>query len=99
MATTQATPLVQSAAWKALAAHAAATKTETIANLFATDPGRGTRMTAEAGGIFLDYSKHRASAETLRLLLALAEEIGLQGRIEAMFTGEKINVTEGRAVG
>ena len=61
-------------------------------------PQRGTRLTAEAVGLYLDYSKHRVTDETLRLLLRLAEERGLAEQIEAMFTGQKINVTEGRAV-
>ena len=85
-------------AWAALAAHYASTKNTTLRDLFATDPGRGTRLTAEAVGIFLDYSKNRVTDETLKLLFALAAESDLKGRIEAMFTGEKINITEGRAV-
>src|SRR5690349_17069839 len=85
-------------AWKALAAHHADLRDRHLRELFATDPDRATRMTAEAAGLFLDYSKHRVTGETLRLLLALAEESGLRGRIDAMFSGEKINVTEKRAV-
>jgi glucose-6-phosphate isomerase len=69
-----------------------------LRELFKTDPGRGTRLTAEAEGIFLDYSKNRVTDETLKLLLALAEQSGLKQRIEAMFTGQKINITENRAV-
>jgi glucose-6-phosphate isomerase len=66
--------------------------------LFARDPARGERMTAEAAGVFLDYSKNRVDDETLRLLIELAEQSGLRERIDAMFRGEKINVTEKRAV-
>jgi glucose-6-phosphate isomerase len=85
-------------AWKALQAHHAAVRDFHLRKLFADDPGRGERMTAEAAGIFLDYSKNRATDETLALLLRLAEESGLRTRIDAMFRGEKINVTEKRAV-
>ena len=69
-----------------------------LRQLFSEDPARGERMTAEAAGIFLDYSKHRATDETLALLFNLAEESGLRSKIDAMFGGEKINITEGRAV-
>ena len=69
-----------------------------LRKLFADDPGRGERMTAEAVGIFLDYSKNRITDESLKLLLQLAEESGLRSRIDAMFRGEKINLTENRAV-
>jgi len=69
-----------------------------LRKLFADDPDRGERMTAEAIGIYFDYSKHRITDETLRLLLQLAKESGLRYRIDAMFRGEKINVTENRAV-
>jgi glucose-6-phosphate isomerase len=69
-----------------------------LRSLFADDPARGERMTAEAGGIYLDYSKNRINDETLRLLIELAEQSGLRGRIDAMFRGEIINVTENRAV-
>ena len=91
-------PLNQRPAWKALGEHAAAVKKLHLRELFATDPGRGTRLTAEAEGIFLDYSKNRVTDETLKLLLQLAEQSGLKQRMEAMFTGEKINTTENRAV-
>src|SRR5262249_54017214 len=67
-------------------------------DLFAADPTRGDRLTAEAAGLYLDYSKHRITDETLALLLRLAEESGLQERIEAMFRGDHVNVTEDRAV-
>src|SRR5246127_647741 len=69
-----------------------------LRQLFADDPKRGERMTAEAVGLYLDYSKNRTTDETLELLLQLAEEAGLQSRIDAMFRGEKINLTENRAV-
>jgi glucose-6-phosphate isomerase len=69
-----------------------------LRDLFAGDPARGERMTAEAAGIFLDYSKSRADDETLKLLVELAEQCGLRARIDAMFRGDKINVTEDRAV-
>ena len=85
-------------AWKALEAHSQKMRDVHLRQLFADDPGRGERLTAEAAGIFLDYSKNRVTDETLGLLLQLAEESGLKARIEAMFRGEKINVTEGRAV-
>jgi glucose-6-phosphate isomerase len=91
-------PLTQSAAWKALAAHSERYKDLHLSRLFSEDPERGKRLTAEALGIYLDYSKNRITDETLRLLLALAEESGLRARIEAMFRGDKINVTEDRAV-
>jgi glucose-6-phosphate isomerase len=85
-------------AWQALAAHHAAVRDGHLRALFADDPGRGERLTVEAAGLFLDYSKNRVTDETLRLLLALAEECGLRARIDAMFGGEPINVTEKRAV-
>src|SRR6516165_7178019 len=85
-------------AWKALEAHHRKVQALHLRNLFADDPKRGERMTAEAVRIFLDYSKNRITDETLKLLLQLAEECGLRTRIDAMFGGEKINVTEKRAV-
>jgi glucose-6-phosphate isomerase len=69
-----------------------------LRSLFANDPARGERMTAEAAGVYLDYSKNRINDETVRLLIALAEQSGLRARIEAMFRGERINITEDRAV-
>src|SRR2546427_13179448 len=69
-----------------------------LRQLFAEDPQRGERMTAEAAGIYLDYSKNRITDQTLKLLLQLAAERGLQSRIDAMFRGERINITENRAV-
>jgi glucose-6-phosphate isomerase len=85
-------------AWKALEAHHQKVRELHLRKLFADDPQRGERMTAEAVGIFLDYSKNRITDETLKLLLQLAEESGLRARIDAMFRGEKINITEDRAV-
>ena len=92
------TPLEQLPAWQALEAHAAALKETHLRQLFADDPTRGEKFIAEANGIFLDYSKHRITDETLKLLLQLAEESGLRGKIDAMFRGDKINITENRAV-
>ena len=91
-------PLVQRPAWKALQSHFQSIGAKHLRDLFTEDPGRGQRFTAEAAGLFLDYSKNRVTAETLRLLVALAEESGLRHRIEAMFRGDKINLTEDRAV-
>lgn len=84
-------------AWRALEDHYQPIRSRHLRDFFAHDPGRGERMTAEAAGVFLDYSKNRIDDETLRLLIGLAEESGLRQRIEAMFRGEKINVTENRA--
>jgi glucose-6-phosphate isomerase len=83
---------------KALAAHYKQIKDAHLRKLFADDPKRGERFTAEAAGVFLDYSKNRITDETLNLLIQLAEESGLRERIDAMFKGEKINVSEKRAV-
>jgi len=91
-------PLTNRAAWKALAAHQKKIKGRHLRQLFAADPKRGERLTVEAAGVFLDYSKNRVTGETLRLLLQLAKESGLRRRIDAMFTGDKINLTENRAV-
>jgi glucose-6-phosphate isomerase len=95
---TQVAPLAQRPAWKSLGEHAAAIKPQHLRQLFAADPTRGTRLTAEACGLFLDYSKNRITDETLKLLLELAEQSGLAEHREAMFTGQKINTTENRAV-
>jgi glucose-6-phosphate isomerase len=86
------------AAWQALDAHHKTIRPLHLRTLFADDPRRGERMAEEAAGIYLDYSKNRINDETLKLLVALAEESGLRARIDAMFRGEKINVTENRAV-
>ena len=85
-------------AWKALEEHHRKIRDVHLRELFARDPGRGERLTAEAAGIYLDYSKNRITDETLPLLVRLAEECGLRARIDAMFRGEKINVSEKRAV-
>ncbi len=87
-----------SPAWKALEAHYQKVRDLHLRNLFADDPKRGERMTIEAMGLYLDYSKNRITDETLKLLLQLAEECGLRARMDAMFRGEKINITENRAV-
>ncbi len=84
-------------AWKALGTHARALREVHLRTLFADDPTRGERFTAEGAGLFLDYAKNRVTAETMGLLVRLAEESGLGARIDAMFRGERINVTEGRA--
>ncbi|TMJ80743.1 MAG: glucose-6-phosphate isomerase, partial [Alphaproteobacteria bacterium] len=91
-------PTAKHAAWRALQDHYEAIRSRHLRDLFAHDPKRGERMTVEAAGVFLDYSKNRIDEETLRLLVALAKQSGLRERIEAMFRGEKINVTENRAV-
>ncbi|HEY6388161.1 MAG TPA: glucose-6-phosphate isomerase [Candidatus Acidoferrum sp.] len=91
-------PLTQRKAWKALQAHHTRVKELHLRQLFGDDPQRGERMTAEAAGLFLDYSKNRITDETLKLLIQLSEESGLRDRIEAMFRGDKINITENRAV-
>ena len=90
--------LTDLSAWKALESHFAKVRELHLRQLFADDPKRGERLTAEAAGVFLDYSKNRITDETLRLLLQLAEQAGLRQRIDAMFRGDKINVTEQRAV-
>jgi glucose-6-phosphate isomerase len=92
------TPLRELAAWRELERHHADVRDVHLRDLFAGDPERGTRLTAEGAGLFLDFSKHRVTGETLRLLVALAEERDLRGRIDAMFSGERINTTEDRAV-
>ncbi|HMQ34715.1 MAG TPA: glucose-6-phosphate isomerase, partial [Chloroflexaceae bacterium] len=84
--------------WRALRDHHQAVAGAHLRELFAADPGRGERLTAQAAGLFLDYSKHRVTDETIALLVALARACDLPGRVEAMFRGEKINLTEGRAV-
>ncbi len=94
----QIAPLVERRAWKALEAHYKNVRELHLRKLFADDPKRGERMMAEAVELYLDYSKNRITDETLKLLLQLADEAGLRERIDAMFRGEKINVTENRAV-
>ena len=95
---TKSIPLSDRPAWKALQAHHQQIQGKHLKQLFVEDPQRGERFTAETGGIFLDYSKNRITDETLKLLIQLAEESGLRERIDAMFRGEKINITENRAV-
>ena len=90
--------LTRRPAWKALQAHYKQVRTRHLRDLFADDAQRGERLTAEVAGLYLDYSKNRVTDETVELLLQLAEESSLRERIDAMFRGEKINVTEGRAV-
>ncbi|SEI64523.1 glucose-6-phosphate isomerase [Deinococcus reticulitermitis] len=85
-------------AWQALQAHYDEVKDTHLRDLFAADPGRGERLSAEGAGLYLDYSKHRVTDETLRLLFELAQETGVTEKRDAMLRGEKINVTEGRAV-
>jgi glucose-6-phosphate isomerase len=89
---------VKRSAWKALESHYKTVSNLHLRQLFADDPDRGQRMAVEAVGLYLDYSKNRVTDETLKLLLQLAEESGLRARMDAMFRGEKINITEKRAV-
>ena len=91
-------PLTERPAWKALAAHHQTVRNLHLRELFANDTRRGERLTAEAAGLYLDYSKNRVTDETIGLLLRLADECSLAERIDAMFSGDKINVTEQRAV-
>ncbi len=91
-------PLSDTPAWKTLERHAARIRELRIADLFREEPARGERLVAEGAGWLLDYSKHRANGETLRLLTALARQCGLRERIDAMFAGERINPSEDRAV-
>ena len=91
-------PLTSRPAWKALQANHDKIRDVHLRTLFADDPKRGERLAIEAAGLYLDYSKNRVTDETLKLLIQLAEESGLRARIDAMFSGEKINITENRAV-
>ena len=91
-------PSAKLSAWKALASHYETASKLHLRQLFTDDPKRGERMAVEGAGLYLDYSKNRVTDETLRLLLQLANESGLQAQIEAMFRGDKINITEKRAV-
>ena len=93
-----ATPLRERKAWQALRRHYDEIAGRHLRDLFAEDPGRGERLTAEAVGLYLDYSKNRVTDETMRLLVELAEESGVPERRDAMFRGEHINVSEDRAV-
>ncbi|HEX4651722.1 MAG TPA: glucose-6-phosphate isomerase, partial [Granulicella sp.] len=93
-----ATPLRHLPAFKALEAHYAQVKDLSLRKLFADDATRGERLALEAEGFYFDYSKNRITDETLKLLLELAEQSGLRAKIDAMFRGDKINITEGRSV-
>src|SRR5262245_22716636 len=95
---TDTLPLTARRSWKALQAHHGKISDLQLRALFASDPTRGERLTAEAAGIYLDYSKNRVTDETITLLTRLAEESGLRERIDAMFRGDRINLTEDRAV-
>jgi glucose-6-phosphate isomerase len=96
--TSGAVPLTQGAAWNALREHYEAIKAVQMRDLFAKDPGRGARLVCDAQGVYLDYSKNRLTDDTMRLLLDLANAAGLRAGIDAMFRGDKLNVTENRAV-
>src|SRR5206468_8418326 len=85
-------------AWAALEKHFQEIKDVHLRDLFAGDPGRGERLSLDAVGLYVDHSKHRVTDETIGLLIRLAEESGLRDRIDAMFRGDRINVTEGRSV-
>ena len=91
-------PLRNRPAWTALDTHHQAIKGVHLKQLFARDPTRGERLSVEGAGVYLDYSKNRVTDETMKLLVQLAAESGLRERIDAMFSGEKINITENRAV-
>src|SRR6185295_9601518 len=90
--------LTEKPAWKALESHYAAMRGRHLRDLFAEDPRRDERLAAQAAGLYLDYSKNRITDETLRLLTQLAGECDLRGKIDAMFRGDAINVTEKRQV-
>ena len=98
MATTTSAALRETEAWRALEQHANEIRAAHLRDLFAADPARGERLSVEAEGVYLDYSKNRISDETIKLLLALAEERGVAEHRDAMFAGDRINVTENRAV-
>src|SRR5262245_50316887 len=91
-------PLTERPSWRALSAHQAKIKGVHLRTLFADDANRGERLTVEAAGLYLDYSKNRVTDATLALLRGLPREAGLRGKIDAMFRGDKINLTEDRAV-
>jgi glucose-6-phosphate isomerase len=96
--TTSKMPLRERPAWKALDTHYRDIRGRHLRQLFADDPTRGERLVVEAAGLYLDYSKNRVTDQTLKLLVELAEQVGLRSRIDAMFRGERINITENRAV-
>jgi glucose-6-phosphate isomerase len=85
-------------AWQALGQHKKSIEGHSLRELFQSDPKRGERLSLDASGVYLDYSKNRVNDETLKLLVSLAEQSGLREHIDAMFRGDKINSTEGRAV-
>src|SRR5215510_13483118 len=91
-------PFAQRKSFRALKVHYAKASQWHLRKLFEADPKRGERLTAEAVGLYLDFSKNRINDQTLKLLVQLAEESGLRQRIDAMFRGDKINITENRAV-
>src|SRR6476646_530651 len=91
-------PCTERPGWKALVGNQQKIRDPLLRKLFADDPKRAERTTVEAVGLYLDYSKNRVTDETLKLLMQLADEAGLRGRIDAMFRGDKINITENRAV-
>ena len=91
-------PLPERKSWQALTRHYEEIAGQHLRDLFAADPGRGERLTAEAAGLYLDYSKNRVTDETMRLLVALAQESGVPDKRDAMFRGEHINVSEDRPV-
>src|SRR5215831_11783019 len=95
---TSLTPATERPAWAGLAENCRAVREVHLREMFAADPGRGDRLTAEAAGVYLDYSKNHITDQTLALLFRLAGESGLRDHIDAMFCGQKINVTENRAV-
>src|SRR5580698_3461507 len=98
VASSPRTKLSEAPAWKALQAHYQQVSKLQLRQLFADDPTRGEKLALEAVGLYLDYSKNRITAETLKLLFDLANASGLRDRIDAMFRGDKINITENRAV-
>jgi len=91
------TDLTRLPSWKALEAHYKSISATHLRDLFARDPGRNEHFSLEAAGLYFDYSKHRVTGETVKLLVRLAEECTLKSKIRAMFDGEKINITEKRA--
>ncbi len=97
--TTRPAPFDQLSEWKAVLAHHATIRDTHLRDLFAADPGRAQRLTAEGAGLFLDYSKHRVTDETMGLLLAVAKASRVEERRSDMFAGVHINTTEDRATG
>src|SRR5690349_2436220 len=91
-------PVTELPAWRALEAHYAQIRDVHMRQLFADDPSRAEHFSSDALGLYFDYSKHRVTRETVQLLVQLAEQCGLRERTAAMFSGERINITENRAV-